>query len=70
MFSSVVVLVVTHKARKGPFTRRNLGALGDVFKKMKAIDLSDEDADRCVERLRRGGLDIYDAFGEQEGADE
>ena len=60
------LLVVTHEAHTGPFTLANVAALRDVFQWMRAISLSDADSDRCLDRLEEGGLDIYDAFGEDE----
>lgn len=60
------LLVVTHEAHPGPLSQANVEALRDVFGWMRAIALSDEDSERCLDRLEEGGLDIFDAFGEDD----
>lgn len=60
------LLVVTHQAHPGPLSQANVEALRDVFGWMRAIALSDEDSERCLDRLEEGGLDIFDAFGEDD----
>jgi hypothetical protein len=65
---SAALLVVTSHAGRETLTQPNLDALRDVFGRMAKIqerDFTTQDADWCVQRLARGGLDIFDAFGEE-----
>ena len=60
------LLVLTHKAHPGPLSQANVEALRDVFGWMRKIALTDEDSERCLDRLEEAGLDICDAFGEDD----
>ena len=57
------VLSVLQNAASVPLTPGNIKALRGVFQTMSKIALTTEEVDACVEQLRLGGLNIYDAVG-------
>ncbi|MBM4031269.1 MAG: hypothetical protein FJ291_05725 [Planctomycetes bacterium] len=60
------LLVLARTMRERPPAAAQIGALRYAFECMNAIALPHGVVDECLDRLEEAGLDVYDAFGEDE----